>query len=495
MVDPEGVTGDQRVVVVNGPAGVGKTTVGRLLAGRSANGACIEGDALAGFIVTRERGAVAQGLGYEHGATLASNFVGAGYELVVFEYCFEEGAQVQRFLRAYTAAAPVFVFTLWAPLPVVLERERTRAERPRLGDRVVECYRSMERGLTELGQVIESTDAPAAVAARIDALSRGGWALRGGIAGHLAVRAAAIWPDAGMCHLAHSACVIWPDAGMCHLAHSACANCPTGVRHLAPRACAIWPCRRPRPYTGRMGRTYRADAIVLRSMRFGEADRILHLYTAERGRVNAIAKGVRKTTSRFGGRLEPLTRAALMLHEGRGELHTVSGADIVSAHSAVRERPYPLAVALIGAEAVLKLHPEPERQPRVFEGLVRFLDLLDGPMPDAGRPAQDGLAVGFQLKLLLLAGYLPHLTSCASCGRDGPLIGYSAAAGGAVCEFCSGDADGFGLRPGSLEAIEGLIERPLRPGPLEPAAAADAVRVVETTYAHHGGFRMRTLQA
>jgi len=100
-----------------------------------------------------------------------------------------------------------------------------------------------------------------------------------------------------------------------------------------------------------MGRTYRADAVVLRSIRFGEADRVLHLYTAERGRVNAIAKGVRKTTSRFGGRLEPLTRAALMLHEGRGELHTVSGADILSAHAAVRERPYPLAVALIGAEA------------------------------------------------------------------------------------------------------------------------------------------------
>src|SRR6185312_13914999 len=107
--------------------------------------------------------------------------------------------------------------------------------------------------------------------------------------------------------------------------------------------------RRPRSYTGRMGRTYRADAIVLRSMRFAEADRVLHLYTAERGRVNAIAKGVRKTTSRFGGRLEPLTRAALMLHEGRGELHTVSGADIISAHAAVRERPHALGVALIGA--------------------------------------------------------------------------------------------------------------------------------------------------
>src|SRR5919201_6408070 len=103
-----------------------------------------------------------------------------------------------------------------------------------------------------------------------------------------------------------------------------------------------------------MGRTYKADAVVLRSLRFGEADRVLHLYTAERGRVNAIAKGVRKTASRFGARLEPLTHAALMLHEGRGELHTVTGADIVHSHERAREDTYRLAVGLIGAEAMLK---------------------------------------------------------------------------------------------------------------------------------------------
>jgi len=185
-----------------------------------------------------------------------------------------------------------------------------------------------------------------------------------------------------------------------------------------------------------------------------------------------------------------------MLHEGRGELHTVSGADTISPHAAARERPHTLGIALIGAEAVLKLHPEPEPQPRVFEGLVRFLEILDGPLPEGGdNPAADALAVGFQLKLLLLAGYLPHLNSCASCGRDGPLVGYSAAAGGAVCELCSGGPEWFRLRPGSLETIEALIERPLTAGALGPAVAADAVRVVEATYAHHGGFRMRTLQA
>src|SRR3954453_1127650 len=133
------------------------------------------------------------------------------------------------------------------------------------------------------------------------------------------------------------------------------------------RKAAVLASRRD-PYTARMGRSYKADAIVLRSIRFSEADRVLHLYTLERGRVNAIAKGVRKTGSRFGARLEPLTRSSLVLHEGRGELHTVSGADIISSHAALRTAPYALAVVLIGAEAVLKLFAEPEPHPRAYEG-------------------------------------------------------------------------------------------------------------------------------
>ena len=76
-----------------------------------------------------------------------------------------------------------------------------------------------------------------------------------------------------------------------------------------------------------MGRTYKTEAIVLRSMRFSEADRILHLYTAEKGRIGAIAKGIRKTKSRFGARLEPLSHVELMLHEGSGELQTITGVE------------------------------------------------------------------------------------------------------------------------------------------------------------------------
>ena len=88
-----------------------------------------------------------------------------------------------------------------------------------------------------------------------------------------------------------------------------------------------------------MARTYKTEAIVLRSLRFAEADRILHLYTSERGRIGAIAKGVRKTKSRFGARLEPLSHVELMLHEGAGELQTVTGVDLRHTHRATREDP------------------------------------------------------------------------------------------------------------------------------------------------------------
>src|SRR5207249_9733720 len=91
------------------------------------------------------------------------------------------------------------------------------------------------------------------------------------------------------------------------------------------------------------GRSYKTEAVVLRSFRFGEADRVLHVYTLDRGRVGAVAKGVRKTKSRFGARLEPLSHAELLLHQGGGELQTVTGVELVRAHRATRENSYRLA--------------------------------------------------------------------------------------------------------------------------------------------------------
>jgi DNA repair protein RecO (recombination protein O) len=246
-------------------------------------------------------------------------------------------------------------------------------------------------------------------------------------------------------------------------------------------------------------RSYKTEAVVLRSFRLGEADRVLHLYTLDRGRVGAVAKGVRKTKSRFGARLEPLSHVALMLHEGAGDLQTVTGADLVRPHSDSREDYYRLSVGLIGAEAMLRLFSEQEANERAFTALTRFLDVLDTSPVLTARPALDPLVLSFQLKLLWLSGYLPHLTSCAECAETGvTLVGYSPRAGGAVCARCASHTEALGLSPEGINGIELLLGSPLADAGgagMGERATRDALKVITTSYEYHGGFRMRTLSA
>src|SRR5436190_23053741 len=245
------------------------------------------------------------------------------------------------------------------------------------------------------------------------------------------------------------------------------------------------------------GRGYKTEAVVLRSFRLGEADRVLHVYTLARGRVGAVAKGIRKTKSRFGARLEPLSHVELMLHEGSGELQTVTGVELLHSHHAVRERRYALGVGLVGAETMLRLFTEQEANPRAFQALTRFLDLLDGLAPAAARPGLDPLGLSFQLKLLWLSGYLPHLTSCAECGADAEaLVGYSPKAGGAVCRACADGA--LALSPAGLAGIEALLNRPLaeaRGVGLTDRSARDALAVITSAYEYFGNFRLRALRS
>jgi DNA repair protein RecO (recombination protein O) len=245
------------------------------------------------------------------------------------------------------------------------------------------------------------------------------------------------------------------------------------------------------------GRGYKTEAVVLRSFRLGEADRVLHLYTLARGRVGAVAKGIRKTKSRFGARLEPLSHVELLLHEGSGELQTVTGVELLHSHHAAREQRYPLGVGLVGAEAMLRLFTEQEANPRAFQALTRFLELHDELPARTTRPALDPLALSFQLKLLWLSGYLPHLTSCANCGgEDVLLVGYSPAAGGAVCAACRSDA--LALSPAGIAGIESLLARPLAEAGdagITDRAARDALAVITSAYEYFGNFRLRTLRS
>jgi DNA repair protein RecO (recombination protein O) len=234
----------------------------------------------------------------------------------------------------------------------------------------------------------------------------------------------------------------------------------------------------------------RTEAVVLRSIRYGEADRVLHLYTADRGRVGAIAKGVRRARSRFGGRLEPFFRVALMLHEGRGDLYTVTGAETVAAHARLREQPSALDAASRACDAVARLFDTGEAHPTVYALLCNELALLDSRPDGAGRSNQ----LAFRLKLLLAAGLSPQLSHCASCGEREHLGGFSGAAGGVVCVAC--EASAFPL---DEEAHGFLVEALGRPLADAPAASERALRQAERaigeTLEHHAHIRLRPAAA
>jgi DNA repair protein RecO (recombination protein O) len=232
----------------------------------------------------------------------------------------------------------------------------------------------------------------------------------------------------------------------------------------------------------------KTEAIVLRSIRYGEADRILHLYTPARGRIGAIAKGARRARSRFGARLEPFLHVRVVLREGRGELYTVTAVDTISTHAGLREHASTLQAAAHACDAVARLFETEEPHLEVFRLLLSELALISRGAESAG-PA-NGLA--FRLKLLLAAGIVPQLGACASCGAREELGGFSAAAGGVVCGSC--EASSFPL---GLEAYDFLVAA--LGSPLARAPKADELvlrqveRAIRETAEHHAHVRLRPL--
>ena len=234
----------------------------------------------------------------------------------------------------------------------------------------------------------------------------------------------------------------------------------------------------------------KTHAVVLRSIRYGEADRIVHLYTPHRGRVGAIAKGARRARSRFGGRLEPFFRLDLMLHEGRGELLTVTGAETVDGHPRLRADGRALDAAARACDAVARLFETDEPHPEVFNLLCNELALLDA---DPARATLEN-QLAFRLKLLLAAGFAPQLAACASCGAREHLTGFSGAAGGVVCSAC--EASSFPLDAEAHEFLTGALGAPLAAAPAATERALrQAERAITETAEHHAGVRLRAAAA
>jgi DNA repair protein RecO (recombination protein O) len=194
---------------------------------------------------------------------------------------------------------------------------------------------------------------------------------------------------------------------------------------------------------------YKEQGVVLRSVKLGEADKIVTVMTQGSGKVRAVAKGIRKTTSRFGARLEPLTHVSLMVYRGRGSLDTVTQAEIISTFRPIREDLGLFASGETMLEAVDKVAEEHERNIRLFMLLLSGMRALETRPPEP-----EAVAESFLLKLLSLSGFHPSLTACAVCGRPDPTL-FSSSQGGALC---SDDAehDAGPVSPDALAFLSGI---------------------------------------
>lgn len=248
---------------------------------------------------------------------------------------------------------------------------------------------------------------------------------------------------------------------------------------------------------------YREDAVVLRTYRLGEADRIVVLMTAGRGKVRAVAKGVRKTKSRFGSRLEPPTNVAAMLYEGR-QLDTVTQVETIDPYRRVRQDLDRTTDALALLEAVDQIAQEGEANLGLYRMLTRALQTLDGHRSPL-------LVASFYWKLLAIEGVAPVVDVCACCGTPGvgtgvaalsgaaaaaaatELVAYDPAAGGALCRSCR---TGPALVPGALDLIRRIFGGDLA-GVLatdEGPAPAQVAELATASLEHHLERRLRVVR-
>lgn len=226
---------------------------------------------------------------------------------------------------------------------------------------------------------------------------------------------------------------------------------------------------------------YKSRGIVLRSIRYGEADRILDLYTEDAGLVSAIAKGIRRTRSRFGGRLEPLSCVEFMAYQGRS-LDTITQAEVLKSFHEVRGNlaRFEAAGAMIRAVRAFSGGGEADR--RIFNLFYRALEELERRESDFS-----SVEAAFKLKLSMLAGFDPHLKNCIGCGvepgsspgnGDG-LVHFGPEIGGILCNECRAEVrDAFPLPPGAVERLLALIRLPVREAALEDHLSESVRRVI-----------------
>ena len=191
---------------------------------------------------------------------------------------------------------------------------------------------------------------------------------------------------------------------------------------------------------------YRDHGIVLRTHKLGEADRIVSFVTERHGKVRAVAKGVRKTKSKFGARLEPTSHVALQLYEGR-ELDIVTQAESIDHFKAIRDDLDRLTRAVTLLEAVDQISLEREPNPDLYRMLLGALRTL------ADRNSALVVA-GFHWKLLALEGFRPVVEHCVACESTAGLVAFDPDEGGVLC---TEHRRGTRVSPEALELLQAIL--------------------------------------
>jgi DNA repair protein RecO (recombination protein O) len=229
---------------------------------------------------------------------------------------------------------------------------------------------------------------------------------------------------------------------------------------------------------------YRDHGLVLRTYKLGEADRIVVFITRAHGKVRSVAKGVRKTRSKFGARLEPTSHVSLQFYEGR-ELDIVTQAESIDQFRAIRDDYDRFTRASAMLEAVDQIAQEREVSPGLYNLLLGALRTLD---------ARDSALVvaGFFLKLLSQEGFRPQLDECVVCGSTDELVALDLDQGGVLCRSCR---QGRGVTPEALRLLRLILGGRLGEALDEPESAAtrEVDRLATDAIEHHIERRLRSV--
>ena len=229
--------------------------------------------------------------------------------------------------------------------------------------------------------------------------------------------------------------------------------------------------------------TFRDEGVVLRTLKLGEADRIVTLLTPEHGKVRAVAKGVRKPKSKLAGRLEPMTQVTFLAWRGR-DLDIVNQAEVVEHFRPVREDLDKMPAAFTMLEVADLVAVERQAAPLLFRTLTGALSTL-------AEGSHAVLLGAFLLRVLSLDGVGPVVESCAACGSDAPLVSFDEHVGGFLCTSCR---SGRAVTPETVELARQVLGGRLRQALDTPASrhTAELERLATAAMEYHLDRRLRS---